>query len=176
MHLHPLAATVLALGLGCASSAPRPTPVATAPSADAGVASTRAATVSDAGTHGIDVAGMDPSVPPGKDFFLYANGSWLRDTEIPPDQAGWGTFSILVQKATERTRALLEAAAAGNAPAGSEERKVGDLYASDMDEAAVEARGLDPLRPRLATIAALRDRTALARALGQQLRADVDPL
>ena len=176
MPIRHLAVALLALGIACASSTPRPTPPAAATTPDAGAAAVAKLAPPGAGAHGIDVAGMDPTVAPGDDFFLYANGTWLKHTEIPADQSGWGTFNILRAKALERTRALLEAAASGGAPAGSEERKVGDLYASFMDETGVEARGLAPLRAQLAAIAALRDRTALARALGQQLRADVDPL
>ena len=174
MPIRPLPPLLLALGVACASTEPRPTPPAPAP--DAGAMPARATPSPDAGLHGIDVAGMDPSIAPGDDFFLYANGAWVKDTEIPADQAGWGTFNILAEQARQRTRALLEAAASGSAPAGSEERKVGDFYASYLDEAGVEARGLDPLRPQLAAIAALRDKTALARALGKDLRTDVDPL
>jgi putative endopeptidase len=125
---------------------------------------------------GIDVGGMDPSVAPGDEFFLHANGSWLKRTEIPADKPAWGAFNILAEESTVRTRALVEAAAASTAPAGSSERKVGDFFSSFMDEATVEARGLQPLRPELDVIAAIRDRKALARAIGQALRVDVDPL
>ncbi len=175
MPIRLLAAPLLALALACASSGPRPTP-ATAHDAGPAAAAVAVAAAPDAGTHGIDVAGMDPSVRPGDDFFLYANGTWVRDTEIPADQSGWGTFNRLRQQSLARTHDLLEAAASGSAAAGSEERKVGDFYASFMDEAGVEGRGLQPLRAQLAAIGKLRDKAALARALGKDLRADVDPL
>jgi putative endopeptidase len=162
---------LLALALGCASTeagkAPPPAP---------GSPGAATASAPDAGTHGVDLAAMDPSVAPGDDFFLHANGTWVKETEIPADSSRWGTFNILAEQSMQRVRAVLEAAAAGSAPAGSEERKVGDFYASYLDEAAVEARGLEPLRPQLAAISALRDRTALARALGADLRTDVDSL
>ena len=111
---------------------------------------------------------MDRSVAPGNDFFLYANGTWLKDTEIPADQSRWGTFNVLPQQSLERTRALLEAAARWR-PRRPARRsgKVGDFYASYLDERRVEARGLEPLRPQLTAIAALRDKTALSRALGR---------
>ncbi|HVP59743.1 MAG TPA: M13 family metallopeptidase [Myxococcaceae bacterium] len=175
MPIRHLAVPLLALGLACASNAPRPTPAAAAPPPDAGAAA-RSTAPSDAGTHGIDVAGMDRSVAPGDDFFLYANGTWVKTTEIPADASRWGTFNILNAQSMQRTRAVLDDAASGSAPAGSEERKVGDLYTSYLDEAAVEARGLGPLRPQLAAIAGLKDRRALARALGAELRTDVDAL
>jgi putative endopeptidase len=126
--------------------------------------------------HGVDLSSLDPSVTPGDDFFEYANGGWVKRTEIPADVSRWGTFSALNEASQQRTRDLLEAAAVSSAPAGSDERKVGDFYASYLDEATIEARGIEPLRPALAAIAALRDKTALARALGKDLRTDVDAL
>ena len=125
---------------------------------------------------GIDLAGMDKSVAPGDDFNAYANGGWLKATPIPPDKAGYGIFTILADETRTRTRVLIEevpkAAPAGNADA----RKIGDYYASFMDEAAIESKGIEPLKPHLAEIAAIADRHALARALGVRLRADVDAL
>jgi putative endopeptidase len=125
---------------------------------------------------GLDLAGMDPAVKPGNDFFRYANGGWIKTTEIPPDRRAWGVFSVLSEEANRQTVAILEVATKAKAPAGSEERKVGDFYASYMDEAAIETKGLQPLRGALNRIAALKDRATLARVLGEQLRADVDPL
>jgi putative endopeptidase len=125
---------------------------------------------------GLDIAAMDRSVTPGNDFFRYANGGWVKATEIPPDQKRWGVFSALEEEANRRTAALLEQAAKANAPAGSDERKVGDFYASYMDEGAIDAKGLGGLRAALNRIATLKDRTALAKVLGEQMRADVDPL
>jgi len=69
---------------------------------------------------------MDTSVSPGDDFFRFANGAWLRNTEIPADRASYGVGDALEEQAQERTRGLLEAAASGNAAAGSDARKVGD--------------------------------------------------
>jgi putative endopeptidase len=126
--------------------------------------------------HGIDLSSLDPSVVAGDDFFDYANGSWLKRTEIPSDSSRWGAFSALNEKSLLRTKDLLEAAASSSARAGSDERKVGDFYASYLDEATVEARGIEPLRLQLAAIAALRDKKGLAAALGKDLRTDVDAL
>src|SRR5262245_6741784 len=126
--------------------------------------------------HDINRAAMDTSVAPGDDFFRYANGGWLKNTEIPADRSSYGTFDVLAEQSQQRTRALLESAASGNAAAGSDERKVGDYYASFMDEATIEKRGLAPLDPMLKSIKAIADRRALARWIGQTLRADVDPL
>ena len=122
-----------------------------------------------------ELSGMEASVVPGNDFFRYANGGWLKATEIPPDRAYYGTGSIVAELTLQRLHSLLEEAAA-HAPAGSEQRKIGDYYASFMDEAAIERKGLQPLQPRLARIGAISDRRSLARELGGTLRADVDAL
>jgi len=127
-------------------------------------------------THGIVVANLDTSVKPGDDFFEYANGAWIKRTEIPPDRANVNVFSVLTDLTNKRTVGLIEEVAKANAPAGSGKRKIGHLYNSYMDEAGIEAKGLAPLRPHLEAIAALRDKRELARALGESLRADVDAL
>lgn len=125
--------------------------------------------------HGIDLTAIDKTVAPGDDFYAYANGSWIKRTAIPADQSRWGSFNILNLEAQKRTRALIEDAAKTGAP-GSEARKVGDFYASFMDEKAIEAKGIAPLQAQLTAIAAIADKKTLARAIGENLRADVDPL
>jgi putative endopeptidase len=122
---------------------------------------------------GVDLAGIDKAVAPGDDFFNYANGAWLKATEIPPDRSAYGTSSILDELASERTAALIREAGVQAAP-GSEPRKIGDYYATFMDEEAIEARGLSPVKPELDSIATVADKDALARALGATIRADVD--
>jgi endothelin-converting enzyme/putative endopeptidase len=127
-------------------------------------------------THGIVIANMDRSVKPGDDFYRYANGDWIKRTEIPPDRSDVGGWHSLDDLSRKRIAGLIEEAAKANAPAGSNTRKIADLYHSYMDEAAIEAKGLAPLRPQLDAIAAIRDKHELARALGESLRADVDAL
>src|ERR1700678_3650872 len=127
-------------------------------------------------THGIAVASMDRSVKPGDDFYDYANGDWIKRTELPPDRARIGVFTKLADLSNKRTAALIEELAKSNAPAGSGARKVADLYNSYMNEAAIEAAGLAPLRPHLDAIAAIHDKRELSRTLGETLRADVDAL
>ncbi|HEX3673086.1 MAG TPA: M13 family metallopeptidase [Rhizomicrobium sp.] len=126
--------------------------------------------------HGIDTAIMDKSVAPGDDFFAYATGTWTKDTQIPADQAGWGAFSVLRELANKRTAELIEDAAKENPAPGSEKAKIGDFYASYMDEAGIEAKGLAPLKPELAAIGAIKNKKELARAIGSATRADVDAL
>jgi predicted metalloendopeptidase len=127
-------------------------------------------------SHGVDLAGIDRSVAPGDDFFRYANGTWLKATEIPADRSVWGTSSVLGELTARRTADLIVEASKAGAPAGSDARKIGDTYASFLDEAAIEAKGLLPLRPTLESLAAIAEPLALARTLGGTLRADVDVL
>ncbi len=126
--------------------------------------------------HGLDIPGIDRSITPGNDFFAYANGSWLAHTQIPADRASFGVFAQLAELTTQRTARLIQHAEAGHAPPGSDVRKIGDYYASFMDEAGIERRGLQPLAAQLARIAAIASRRDLARFLGGTLRADVDVL
>jgi putative endopeptidase len=125
---------------------------------------------------GIDVAGMDRSVKPGDNFFAYANGTWLKQTEIPADRSSFGSVAILSDSTDRRVAELIQEAAKGSAPAGSDRRKIGEFYASFMDTTAVDAAGFRPLQSTLDSIAAIGDRKQLAHFLGSTLRADVDAL
>ena len=125
---------------------------------------------------GLDLAGVDRSVAPGDDFFRYANGTWLKTTEIPPDRASYGPGAILVELTTKRTSEIVQEAAKAGAAEGSAAQRVGDYYASLVDQAAIDVKGLAPLQPALDRISAIRDRAALSSALGETLRADVDVL
>jgi putative endopeptidase len=129
---------------------------------------------SPAAAHGLELAAMDRSVTPGDDFFAYANGAWMKATAIPADRSSYGPGEELGELTAQRTLDLIKGAVA--AAPGSEARKIGDYYTSFMDEAGVERRGLEPLQPALARIDSIKDRAALARALGATLRADVDVL
>ncbi|MBD0371737.1 MAG: M13 family metallopeptidase [Pyrinomonadaceae bacterium] len=139
-------------------------------------ASTPVATVTSAvnKSSGLDVAGMDKAVNPGDDFFGYANGSWLKKTEIPSDRSSYGVFDMIAIEANKRTSDLIrEASKASNDP---EARKVGDYYEAFMDEKTIERKGLMPVNAELRQIAAIANKASLARILGSQMRADVDPL
>jgi putative endopeptidase len=115
-------------------------------------------------------------VQPGDDFFSYANGAWVRATEIPPDRSRIGTFQVLSDKAEQRTADLVRDLGATQPAVGTNARKVADAYAAYMDEDAIERRGLAGLQPLLEAIDALKSREDLARLLGDRLRADVDPI
>jgi len=126
--------------------------------------------------HGIVVANIDRSVKPGDDFYRFANGEWIKRTEIPPDRSGVDVWTKLTDLSNQRMADLIKELASSNPTAGSNSRKVADLFNSYMDEAAIEAKGLTPLKPHLDAIAAIHNKKELARALGATLRADVDAL
>src|SRR5438067_3159514 len=98
---------------------------------------------------GLDLEGMDRSVKPGDDFFRFTNGGWYDRTEIPPDRSVFGTFAVLSELTARRTADLIAEAGKGDAPEGSEARKIGDTYASFLDEERIEQLGLKPLQPTL---------------------------
>ena len=126
--------------------------------------------------HGIAVDNIDRSVKPGDDFHRFASGNWIKRTEIPADRAGIDVFTRLSDLSSQRTADLIKELATSNPPAGSNLRKVADLFNSYMDEAAIEAKGLTPVKSNLDAIAAIHDKKQLAHALGEMLRADVDAL
>jgi putative endopeptidase len=126
--------------------------------------------------HGLDVAGMDKRVDPGDDFFAYANGQWVKSTVIPADRSNWGSFAMLAEEANKRTVGLIQQAGKSKAAKGSEVRKIGDYYDAWMDERGIESKGLRPLKSELQGFEAVADKASLARLLGSELRADVDPL
>ena len=119
---------------------------------------------------------IDRAVDPGDDFYAFANGAWLKRTEIPADRSTWGPSEAMTEDAAQRTRQLLEEAGHSPAAAGTVRQQAVDYYASYMDEAAIEARGLAPLAGMLARIAAIESVTDLSRVLGEEVRADVDAL
>jgi putative endopeptidase len=140
------------------------------------VAIMRAQEAASAETHGIAPTNMDRSVKPGDDFYLYANGGWIKRTEIPADRSRIGVFTKLDEISSKRTAALIEEASKATAAPGSGSRKIADLYNSFMDEAGIEAKGLSPLKPHLEAIAQISDKRELAFIFGKTLRADVDAL
>jgi len=112
---------------------------------------------------GVDVGALDPAVRPQDDFFRYSQGKWLKDVDIPNDRSSWGAFNIAQDTVETQIRTLIEKAAQDkNAKAGSDTQKMGDFYASYMDEARRNALGLAPLKIELARIDALKDKQALA--------------
>lgn len=113
--------------------------------------------------------GMDPAIRPQDDLFGHVNGQWLATEPIPDDRSSWGPFVELVDVAEQRVKEIIQEIAAGGPTSldADEARKIADLYASFMDEEAVEARGLDPVRPLIDEVAGLTDVRQLAGFLGR---------
>ncbi|KAB7643889.1 M13 family metallopeptidase [Polymorphobacter fuscus] len=121
------------------------------------------------GSYGFDTKGMDRAVKPGDDFFAYANGNWDRTTPIPADRSGYGVAYVLDDLSRQRTREIIEAAAA-NPGTSADAARVGTYYATFMDEPAIEAKGLAAIKPALDRIAAISTPAELATALGAAQR------
>lgn len=119
-------------------------------------------------------SGVDTSIKPGDDFFAYANGAWLKATEMPAGKARWTAAGQIAELTKKQVLQLLDDASA--APPGSTARKVADFRAAYLNETAIEAKGIAPLKPMLERIDRVRDKAALTRLLGSGLRADVDPM
>ena len=124
------------------------------------------------GSYGFDTKGMDSTVKPGDDFFGFANGTWDKNTPIPADKSGYGVAYVLDDLSRQRTREIIEAAAA-NPGTSDDARRVGTYYATYMDEAAIEAKGLAAIKPALDRIAAISSRDELATALGAAQRVKI---
>jgi putative endopeptidase len=145
-----------------ATQAPPPSPPALqAPAAAAGRP--------EYGAFGFDTAGMDKSVTPGDDFFDYANGTWVKNTPMPPDKARYGMFNVLDDLSKTRTRQIIDE------QAKNPNSKIGNAYLSFMDEAAIEAKGLTPLEPWLNKIRALKSKAALSRLYAEGEEIGVSP-
>ncbi len=132
----------------------------------------QAAKGSDAG---IVLAAMDKSVTPGDDFYNYANGAWMKNTEIPADRSSIGGFYIADQLRERQTREMLDQILAANPPQGND-ALIANYYRAYLDTEAIDRAGMAPAQADLAAIAGIQDKRALSAAIGRTLRADTDPL
>ena len=140
--------TILALILAACS---KPQPAAEAPKAPKPLVS------------GVEVANFDKSVRPQDDFYRYVNGTWLKTAKIPADRGEYGAFVKLDEDSQTRLRTIIEESSAKpQKAAGSDEQKVGDLYASFMNEKKLDELGLKPLDAELARIDAVQNNDQLA--------------
>ncbi len=110
---------------------------------------------------GFDPANLDKTCKPCDDFYQFAMGGWMKSNPIPPEYSSWGSFTRLGDKNQQNLRQILEAAEHAKAAPGSNEQKIGDLYASCMDTTAIEAAGTKPIEPELARIAAIKNEADL---------------
>ncbi len=151
-----VAAIALLAACGTASA---PATDSSTPIAAAGAAQTAAPRI---GTWGFDIGGMDRTVAPGADFAKYAGGTWQAAARIPDDRTRWGAFDELREQADVHVIAIVaETTARGGAP-GTDEQRIADFYASYVDTAAIEAKGLAPVQPLLTEIDGAKDASALA--------------
>jgi putative endopeptidase len=120
---------------------------------------------------GIDYTDLDPKVRAQDDLFRHANGQWIANTEIPSDKARYGSFYILAEEAEKAVRDII--VEAQDAPEGSEERKVGDLYSSFMDEKRIEDLGWSAIADDLTAAGEVADIPGFIAALGRLERAGV---
>jgi hypothetical protein len=118
------------------------------------------------GTFGVDLAAMDKAVKPGDDFYKFVNGKWLETAQIPADKSYYGTVVTVFENTEKNLHAIVDELAAGKHAPGSVDQKVADFYASWMDEAGIEARGLEPAKPYLERIAAAKDKADLMKLVG----------
>ncbi len=150
-----LAGTAVVALAGCASSRTEPGPSAIAQqtaivgTAAVGPVEPKPEAGPQIGTFGFDEAGMDKAVLPGNNFYTYANGTWAKDTPIPPDQSNYGMFTVLDDLSKARTHDILEKVK------DDQDSKIGRAYASFLDQSSVETKGLTPIQPWLSQIKGL---------------------
>lgn len=116
---------------------------------------------------GFSIDNIDKSVDPCVDFSQYACGNWMKRAEIPADQPEWASFLEVEERNEDVLRDILEKAAAGGTGRDAIKQKIGDYYGACMDEKAVDAKGLDPIKPELDRIAAAQDKSALIDAIAR---------
>jgi putative endopeptidase len=119
---------------------------------------------------------IDRSIKPGDDFYRYASGAWLKTATIPAGQTSYDTRAMLVEKTSRRVRDLIQDAASAQPVRGTAAQKVGDYYASFMDEDGIEAKGLTPLADEMAVISAITSTASLSAYLGTTLNTEADGL
>jgi putative endopeptidase len=125
--------------------------------------------------HGFDPADFDRSVAPCDDFYKFTSGGWMKNNPIPADRSSWSTFGKLRAANEDALHGILEKAAADpSAAPGSNLQKIGDFYASCMDEAQAESVGAKPLDPEFERIAAIRDVPGLQAEIARLQRTGVD--
>jgi len=125
---------------------------------------------------GINPDWMDKSVKPGDDFFEYADGGWVKSTEIPADRSSTGAFLMAFNKTEEQQQQIISDLLSSDPEPGSDEARIKSVYEAYLDTDAIEKDGLAPVQFDLRRFEAIADKQELSTVLGSQIRADVDPL
>jgi putative endopeptidase len=128
------------------------------------------------GYWGFDTANLDKTCKPCDDFYRFAMGGWMKANPIPPEYSTWGSFTVLLDKNQQNLRQILETAAKANAPAGSNERKIGDFYTSCMDTTAIDTAGTKPIEEELLRIAQMKRATDLQAEMAHLQSIGVDAM
>jgi putative endopeptidase len=173
-----LAALLAAPLAGCEPPAPvAPTEPPSPPAAAPPAAPSAPAVAPASGLTSVDDSALDPGVSPCNDFYQYACGGWLKSTPIPGDQASWTrSFDVMEERNEQDLRAILERYASGQGKDEPDAQKLGDYYASCMDEEAIEKAGIASLKPELDRINKIKTIKDLAEAVGALHARDVHPL
>ena len=125
---------------------------------------------------GFGVANIDKTADPCVDFYQYACGNWLKNTEIPADQPGWVSFTEIYERNLAIERDILEKAAAQKTGREAIDQKIGDYFGACMDEKSVDAKGLATLKPELDRVAAVKNKQELIDAVAHAYLIGPNPL
>jgi putative endopeptidase len=120
----------------------------------------------------LNLSDIDSSVKPGDDFYLYANGNWLKSAVIPPTESSVGSFLNIYNKTKANIKLILDSVSTAKNPQGSIEQKVGDFYASGLDSATIEKLGYDPVKPYLKQIDSIKDVRGIVHFVAMQTKSD----
>jgi putative endopeptidase len=119
---------------------------------------------------------LDTSIKPSEDFFMYANGGWIKKNAIPAEESQWGIGNLVIEENYKRLREISEKAAKENAAKGSATQKIGDFWSSGMDSIKIEQTGLQPLRPWFDKIDGITDAVSLINVANELSKIGVDAL
>jgi putative endopeptidase len=127
-------------------------------------------------TQDVVIANLDTSVNPADDFFLFANGGWIKANPIPASESSWSIGRLVQEDIYQKMKTVSEAAAKANAAVGTNEQKIGDFWSTGMDSAAIEAQGLKPIQAELDKIAAIKDLNSLVEVIADMQTVQIYPL
>lgn len=125
---------------------------------------------------GLELANFDTTISPAQDFYQYVNGTWLKNTPIPPTEGRWGSFNELDEKKLNDLQVILNEAAKEKAEPGSNKQKIGDFYSTAMDSAKLQQDGISPLNSELEAIAAIKNTQDMLKLIGRYHLQNVSPL